>query len=594
MTTQPDVGNDDVLLAKALARAVQEVGRSLASEPRRVQGMVSDVLGADSRARRAEIDAVVMAAEEGVAEDLLANRIDLDGALTLLRRRGLDDAVATFAVEVWRYALGLLADDAEPPSLTNSLPTITSSSDTSSSDTSSDTSSSEEDIRVFEPPATTHAPFAAPAMSPPRLSGDGEAAPPTDTRSRRRLLVALVAIPAVLVIGAMSTYALLQDDGDPAGAATATTATGESATTSIAPTTTAVALSTTTAPSVVTTEPVVTAAEEPPSVVSPVETLPMGEMTRRWTVEGDELVAELSFVNNTAEDQTTRYYESIPKSIAASADAILANHPPTIVKPDLVLAWDVTVPAGQTFVVTYRTAIPPDTSEATLLAWHQEQIADAAAFAAERATPPLLVVTTPGDTVVSGTEADVTGTTNGVSLTVNDVPVTINPDGSWVARITGLQAGPNTFVSVATSAYGVTTEDRSNINVVFPTTTVQTRPGGGGTPTTRPPSGGGGGPVTTGTTTPAPAPQPAPNPSLRGTTSPTACNTYTIEASVQNATSGSWSGSFGSQSGGLTFTYTPRNSAEPYSASVTYTASGPGGSGSATIPLTVNPNPGAC
>jgi hypothetical protein len=589
MTTQPDVGNDDVLLAKALARAVQEVGRSLASEPRRVQGMVSDVLGADSRARRAEIDAVVMAAEEGVAEDLLANRIDLDGALTLLRRRGLDDTVATFAVEVWRYALGLLEDDAEPPSLTNSVPTITSSSDTSSSDTSS----SEEDVRVFEPPA--YVPVAVPAMAPPRLSGDGEAAPPSDTRRRRRVLVALVAIPAVLAIGAMSTYALLQDDGDSAGAVTATTATRETATTSIAPsTTTAVAASTTTAPSVATTELVANTVQEPLSVVSPVEALPMGEMTRRWAVEGDELVAELSFVNNTAEDQTTRYYETIPKSLAASADAIVANHPPTIVKPDLVLAWDVTVPAGQTFVVTYRTAVPPDTSEATLLAWHQEQIADAAAFAAERATPPLLVVTTPGDTVVSGTEADVTGTTNGVSLTVNDVPVTINPDGSWVARITGLQAGPNTFVSVATSAYGVTTRDESNINVVFPTTTVQTRPGGGGTPTTRPPSGGGGGPVTTGTTTPAPAPEPAPNPSLRGTTSPTACNTYTIEATVQNATSGSWSGSFGSQSGGLTFTYTPRNSAEPYSASVTYTASGPGGSDSATINLTVNPNPGAC
>jgi hypothetical protein len=114
-------GDGDVMLAQALAQAVREVGRNLATDPRRVQGMVSDVLGVESRTRRAEIDAVVLAAEESVPEDLLADRIDVEAALDRLHDRGLDAGVALFAVEVWRYALGMLEDDAQPPSLSNSL-----------------------------------------------------------------------------------------------------------------------------------------------------------------------------------------------------------------------------------------------------------------------------------------------------------------------------------------------------------------------------------------------------------------------------------------------------------------------------------------
>ena len=51
----------------------------------------------------------------------LADRVDVPTAVARLHDRGLDTVVATFAVEVWRYALGMLAADAEPPSLTNSL-----------------------------------------------------------------------------------------------------------------------------------------------------------------------------------------------------------------------------------------------------------------------------------------------------------------------------------------------------------------------------------------------------------------------------------------------------------------------------------------
>lgn len=111
-------GDSDQSVALAVAETLRVGGRAVTTDPRRVHGMVNDLLGPAARTRRAEVDAVVMAAEEGVVDELIAG-LDADDAVRRLHERGLRDDVATFAVQVWSYGLGLL-DHAEPPSLTAS------------------------------------------------------------------------------------------------------------------------------------------------------------------------------------------------------------------------------------------------------------------------------------------------------------------------------------------------------------------------------------------------------------------------------------------------------------------------------------------
>lgn len=116
----------ETAVARALADAVRVAGSDVASSPPRVRGMVSDVLGDDARTRRAEIDAVVIAVEEGVPERLRPRgdagaHEAAEQAVGMLRARGLDVDVARFAVSVWQYALGLLEEDTPPPTLTVSL-----------------------------------------------------------------------------------------------------------------------------------------------------------------------------------------------------------------------------------------------------------------------------------------------------------------------------------------------------------------------------------------------------------------------------------------------------------------------------------------
>ena len=231
---QNEVGDADVMLANALAQAVREVGRALATEPRRVQGMVSDVLGAESRTRRAEIDAVVLAAEESVPEDLLAERIDVETAMMRLRNRGLDAAVAHFAVEVWRYALGMLAADAEPPSLTNSLVNSARGSDAvtdtpTNTDTATNTAATPTGAQAGNRRAApnTVADFAPPtpgariepwtAVAVPPLPNGAPAA--TSTSKRRWLLIG---VPLIVVALGVGLFIALKDDDATTAAPTTT------------------------------------------------------------------------------------------------------------------------------------------------------------------------------------------------------------------------------------------------------------------------------------------------------------------------------------------------------------------------------------
>ncbi|HEY4609131.1 MAG TPA: hypothetical protein VIH06_08000 [Ilumatobacteraceae bacterium] len=447
----------DVLLAQALAQAVREVGRNLATQPRRVQGMVSDVLGVESRTRRAEIDAVVLAAEEAVPDDLLAGRIDLATALERLRARGLDAGVARFAIEVWRYALGMLPADAQPPSLTNSLETTDTgevvTDQAPAFDSQQNTAESETLLRrPFAPPAPpTSVTPPAPAQfvpGPPK---------PTPASKQRWLLIAVPILVVALIVGVV----LATRGGD------------ESAT---APTTTQLAATTTTVQATTTT------AVPAPTVFSP-EPTPAGAVTRTWSVENGQLVSTLVFDNTSGADTTIRHYEVVPKSVAATADLITSDQPFTVIKNDPVIAYDLPIGAGKSMTVQYKIGVAAESTSATLEQWKSDQLTEAAAFTVERNAPPAVAFTTPDQATVDVVDADVGGTADPTAtVSVNGAAATVNPDGTWLVHVVGMVPGPNAITATATSRFGVPNTAAITVNVVLPPPDTEPAP----TPTTKP------------------------------------------------------------------------------------------------------------
>ena len=90
-------------VAAALSEAVADIGRLAASDPGRVRGLLSDALGSRAREYRAEVDAIVVGAEEDVPRDLLARRRGEQGAddaalSARLAGRGLAPDMASFVV----------------------------------------------------------------------------------------------------------------------------------------------------------------------------------------------------------------------------------------------------------------------------------------------------------------------------------------------------------------------------------------------------------------------------------------------------------------------------------------------------------------
>lgn len=126
---------DSSPVVEALTRALRDHGRLLAEHPERVRALLSDVLGAQARALRAEIDLVVVASEEDVPRQLLASggarsEATIDEAVRTLEARGLTTTAATFATIAWASALGVqlsdsLAAEADPISMgqTSTRPT---------------------------------------------------------------------------------------------------------------------------------------------------------------------------------------------------------------------------------------------------------------------------------------------------------------------------------------------------------------------------------------------------------------------------------------------------------------------------------------
>jgi hypothetical protein len=516
---------DDTALAMALAQAVRAVGRNLAADPRRVQAMVRDVLGSESRARRAEIDAVVVAAEEAVPEDLLAKRIDVGAAVDRLNDRGLAPDVSLFAVAVWRYALGLLEEHAEPPTLTNSVeqpsaPTATVGESATRPGAGAATSLgldtvSSQPTDIVEPtqagrptpPPTSPGPGEAPAKRPEVLAG---------SPARRRWVPALVvaAIAATLVFvftrggsGESDASSNTDPTTTPMAAAPSTSAAPP---TSAAPSTSAVP--TTTAPPATTapTTALPIATEPPlPSARFAAESTDVGDATRTWKADGKRLTGVVRIANPGDEAVTGWYYEVFPTSMVTSTDQVEPRDPkvpflPFMADP-VVRRYLVEVPPQGTVTVGYVVTLPEAPTQADLDAWKDDRAAAASEF---RASAPTLTFDTPAGGVVTSGGTELWGNAPGAAVvTIDGVAVAgfeqSDGSGRWWQPITGLRSGVNTFTFVATSPYGVPTTATWTVNYRPPTTTTTKRnPGGGG--------GGGGTPTTTTTTTTKPPVVPPP------------------------------------------------------------------------------------
>lgn len=570
----PAEEDQDALVAEALAEAVRVGGHDLVGEPRRVQGMVNDVLGPAARTRRAEIDAVVLAAEESIPEDLLADQIDADDALDRLRDRGLDREVASFAVEVWRYALGMLAADAPAPSLTNSLRV-------SSGPPMTDAASDELDIAVGESIVIDEAVRAAAAHH----SGTDDVAtatsahltPTAESGSKRGWIVAGAAAAVVALVAGVLVFS----GGD------------------------------------TTTDTEVLAAESPVALEFPVEKTPLGDLARTWTVDDGELVGEVSVVNHGGENTTGRHHEVVPKGIAATADLITSEPAHIVVKNDPVIAWDVTIEPDQTLELTYRVDVADDTDLDDLEKWQDDHRTESDAFTAEIGAAPTLTVST-ADGTVGLPEVQVDGTVDAsATLTINGSTIPVGDGGAFSYLVTGLVPGANPLTIAATSTHGTTATHVLNVTYQPPPADQQASQGNGGpavggddpitsplpsTPrrvptTTQPPPGDPGvtipqpPPTSPVTPTTAPPPPPAkPTVSINGPRTMGACTAGSFSAATTNSTGGYWTHPMGRADGQHLRIYFEDNTVN-YTTWVTYTATGPGGETTERINITITPYP---
>lgn len=548
-----DYDTDDELVARAVAEAVQRGGPTVVSEPRRIQGMVSDVLGAKARTRRSEIDAVVRAAGELIPERMMSRSIDADGAVTILTATGLDAATADFAVQVWSYALGMLEADAEPPTLTNSIESVESiddpdpiTDDASEESATVDTESVVVDPVAAEgigPDASGYGTTADGAVTSEEVVKPTDEAPPADiTGTKRKTLqvAGIGVVVAVLAIGAAIVF--LGKDSEPTKT--------------------------------------VSAAKAPTVEFSDV-TSPVGTVSRTWTGEGETLVAHLVVVNRSHEAVSGRHYEVLPKSLVESAGDVESEPAHVVIEDDPVIAWDVELDPDEEATFSYTVDVGKPVSAKELETWKKDQITAESAFSQELKAPPALKITSPENQTLAETVFTLTGTTDPTaSIEVAGASPEVADDGKWSQPITGLAAGENTLEVVATSRFGVTTSALYKVTVEVPvattvTTVTTTTAEPASPPTTRPAR-----PPVSPPTTKAPAPPTtkAPTPlkvSISGAKTwylpgPGLMCEYTLTANINVAWSTiRWSGgSYYNDKTSATFT---TNGLEPGSATVTVT-----------------------
>ena len=189
------MGTDDAAVAQALADVVRRAGPELGTQPRRVRAMLTDVLGSRARDHRAEVEAVVSAAEHGLPNELATGR----GDPAQLRAAGMDADLARFATDAWGYALGQTAPGALPPTLSASRPG-------SGSATSPGQPVAEPTVLPYWPPDGP--PYPRPGRTDPntgyRHTSDFLDRPhSTGARSRKPLWLGLTAAAAAIAVVAL-------------------------------------------------------------------------------------------------------------------------------------------------------------------------------------------------------------------------------------------------------------------------------------------------------------------------------------------------------------------------------------------------------
>jgi hypothetical protein len=187
-------------LAAALTRALADFGIRGVSDPARLRAALVDLLGAEARVLRPEIDAVVAAATADVPGALLADvPPDGDALIARLTARDVPLPFAAFAVSAWAQALApFMSTTIEVPSVPTAptiVPLITPTIVPGASG-------------PVSPGAGTESMLALPAtVLPPEELGDFRRG------SRRALVLAIAAIVAIVAIA--GTAWALSSGGDP-------------------------------------------------------------------------------------------------------------------------------------------------------------------------------------------------------------------------------------------------------------------------------------------------------------------------------------------------------------------------------------------
>jgi len=210
--------SDQAAVASALAESVADVGRLATTDPSRVRALLSDSLGAQARPRRAEIDALVIAVEEGVPTALLGRQRGTGGEpdaelLARLESRGLDASMSQFALGAWGAALA--AETSVPNPLTDPVTTgpllAAVTAGQLISEPKLETLPESRVSSSWGPPslATAVTQFTPPPTAP-TTDSDGTAPRPT----RRGLLIGVAAVAAIALV-AGGAHAVTQSGSEP-------------------------------------------------------------------------------------------------------------------------------------------------------------------------------------------------------------------------------------------------------------------------------------------------------------------------------------------------------------------------------------------
>ena len=212
-TATPLPGSD--VVRAALQQALEDYGRRLAEDPARLRAVLNDALGSGSADCRAAVDAVVLAAEQGVVADLVLRRgqapdAAADAAATAeLGRWGLAAGTAGWVVTTWETVLrgaGSLPAAGIPIAVSAPQPDeVPPTAPPPLAETAAPPALAE----TAPPPALaeTAPPPLVPTALPPTSSGDPDQPPPVEEEPTQRRLAGVhraVLVPVAVVVSLLA------------------------------------------------------------------------------------------------------------------------------------------------------------------------------------------------------------------------------------------------------------------------------------------------------------------------------------------------------------------------------------------------------